>query len=282
MGWRVAVLRHRGWGHPITTPRVFDGCSFEDLSVLLGVITERYPGARIAAVGMSAGANVLVRYLGCAGDASPILAGLSVCNGFQSRHACELEHRGLTGKFYSWGLTKVMQETVSRNREKLEGLPGLDVAKALRCHRFSDFAAATAVPLYRFPSVDAYLAANQCITALPHIRRPVFFLQPADDPLFMPSVQDVIPYKELGQSERFLYMEVPYGAHLGWAEGHWRRNKVTFLTRVVEAWLTFLTNEWESSSTGAPTPVPQSPPTTNGAPPPSAVAPPSPTRYPAA
>ena len=41
-GWIVAVLRHRGWGDLVTTPKVFDGCSLDDLTMLMKDIQDKY------------------------------------------------------------------------------------------------------------------------------------------------------------------------------------------------------------------------------------------------
>ena len=49
---------------------------------VVGMVKQRYPQSELLAAGWSLGANILVRYLGEEGAASPISAAVSMCNPF--------------------------------------------------------------------------------------------------------------------------------------------------------------------------------------------------------
>ena len=54
----------------------------DDLEEVVQHIRRRFPDAKIICVGFSLGSNLLLRYLGTAGDASMVYAAISVANGF--------------------------------------------------------------------------------------------------------------------------------------------------------------------------------------------------------
>ncbi|HEY9546832.1 MAG TPA: alpha/beta fold hydrolase, partial [Solimonas sp.] len=74
-GWRIAVLELRGGGDkPNRLPRNYHHGDTTDLRYLWALLQERDPDARLAAVGWSLGANVLLKALGEMGANAPIEA----------------------------------------------------------------------------------------------------------------------------------------------------------------------------------------------------------------
>ena len=74
-GWRAVVVNHRGMGGvPITSDAFYNAGWTQDLRFALLHIQRAHPRAPVAAVGMSLGGNILVKYLGEEGSECPLQA----------------------------------------------------------------------------------------------------------------------------------------------------------------------------------------------------------------
>eukprot|EP01001_Neometanema_parovale_P004777 NODE_1701_length_1636_cov_118.806345_g1621_i0.p1 GENE.NODE_1701_length_1636_cov_118.806345_g1621_i0~~NODE_1701_length_1636_cov_118.806345_g1621_i0.p1 ORF type:complete len:502 (-),score=49.10 NODE_1701_length_1636_cov_118.806345_g1621_i0:131-1567(-) len=241
VGWRAVILRYRGWSEKITTPKVFNGLDPSDLIFLMKTIQDRYPGCKMVAVGTSAGSNLLVNYLGKAGDSTPLAAAMSICNGFELQGPLKrLEESGVLGKIYSWGLAKKMGQIVEANKSVLKTKEGLDIKEALEAKSLSEYNAKVATSLYEYEDAAEFYRHAECKSWLCKVRRPTLFLQPLDDPLFCGKVQETIPYDELAANPHLMYMETPHGGHLGWVEGGWTRNEEGYVDRLLKPFLEWI------------------------------------------
>jgi predicted alpha/beta-fold hydrolase len=80
-GWRTLVANHRGLGGvSITSDRLYNAGWTEDLRTIIHYVHEKYPRAPLFTIGTSIGANILVKYLGEEGAATPVGAAAAVCS----------------------------------------------------------------------------------------------------------------------------------------------------------------------------------------------------------
>lgn len=86
-GFRVAVLNHVGAlkREIITSPRIFNVGDTTDYGLMVEDLLKRYPATSLISVGFSMGANLVTKYLGEVKRDSRIIAGISVCQGYDAR-----------------------------------------------------------------------------------------------------------------------------------------------------------------------------------------------------
>jgi len=86
-GFRVAVLNHIGAIKKlqVTSPRIFNYGNTGDYHMIVTDILKRFPSTKIVCVGFSMGANLVTKYLGEEDRSSQILAGISVCQGYDAK-----------------------------------------------------------------------------------------------------------------------------------------------------------------------------------------------------
>ena len=86
-GFRVAVLNHIGALKKlqITSPRIFNYGNTGDYHLMVVDILKRFPNTKIVCVGFSMGANLVTKYLGETERSEQIMAGISVCQGYDAK-----------------------------------------------------------------------------------------------------------------------------------------------------------------------------------------------------
>jgi predicted alpha/beta-fold hydrolase len=72
--WKSVVLNARGWGSPLTKPKTYSAAFTEDIRAMVAHVKSVYPKAPLFGIGFSLGANLLAKYLGEVGAATPLLA----------------------------------------------------------------------------------------------------------------------------------------------------------------------------------------------------------------
>ena len=85
-GFRAAVLNHIGALSKvtITSPRIFNYGNTGDYHLMVNEILKRFPLTKVVCVGFSMGANIVTKYLGEKTSPDRIIAGISVCQGYDA------------------------------------------------------------------------------------------------------------------------------------------------------------------------------------------------------
>lgn len=212
LGWRVVVCNRRGHGTlPLTSPRFSLLGSVPDLKVQLAEIRRQVPRSPLYGVGVSAGSGLLVRALGDDGEATPFVAGVASCPGYDTTRAFARVHPA-----YDRYLTKLLKaHFLERHAEALgshaaytEGLASRTVAELQdRCY-----------PLAGFTSLADYHAATNPMAVVDRIGVPLLVLNAADDPVcVLENVRehlelvDVLPESVIALTAR--------GSHCAFLEG---------------------------------------------------------------
>jgi hypothetical protein len=188
LGWRAVILQFRGAGpEPNRLPKSYHHGDTQDVRELLQLLRRREPETPLFAVGWSLGGNVLLKYLGEEGDATPLAGAVAVCAPFQLRPCAERLRTGFS-RVYQNHLLGELKRTIQR---KYERVPlGIDLSQALSARDFFEFDDAVTARLNGFRDAEDYYARAQCGQFLGGIARPTVAIHAKDDPFMVP---DIVP-----------------------------------------------------------------------------------------
>lgn len=212
-GWRGAILHFRGCsGEPNRLPRSYHSGDTGDVDYVLRRLRDREPNVPLAAVGVSLGGNVLLKYLGQSGDATPLAAAVAVSVPFLLNRAADRLETGFA-RLYQWELLYALRAALKIKRRRVALPLGVEYFTRLKTMRaFDDHVTA---PLHGFRDSAHYYAESSSRQYLSRIRVPTLLIQARDDPFMSP---DVIPEPhELSPCTR---LEVSaHGGHVGFVGG---------------------------------------------------------------
>ncbi|MEZ5651204.1 MAG: alpha/beta fold hydrolase [Burkholderiaceae bacterium] len=234
-GWGAAVVHFRGCsGRPNHLARAYHSGDSDEVQWMLETARRRWPDAQRLAVGISLGANVLLKWLGERGDsAAPLLAAAAAIS---APHDLETSARSLAIGF-NRVYTRVFMRTLRRKSlDKLTRFPGVfDRRQVLRARSFFDFDDAVTAPLHGFLGAHDYWSRCSCRPHLAAITLPTLIVNARNDP-FLP--EHALPVADaVGPG---VHLATPAGGgHVGFFDG--RRGK-SGCDRFAEAVLRWLAN----------------------------------------
>lgn len=214
-GWRVVLMHFRGASlEPNRLPRAYHSGDTSDLNYFLRVLQQREPNTKKAAVGISLGGNVLLKWLGEQGPQNLVDVAVAVSVPFVLRAVPERMSQGFS-RLYERYLLNRMRTMFERKYEKYpDGLRKYwqDIESADCFWIFDDKVTA---PLHGFPHAHAYYRESSSRQFLPYIATPTLIIHALDDPFMTP---DVIPTaEELSSSVTLELSET--GGHVGFISG---------------------------------------------------------------
>jgi hypothetical protein len=237
-GWRAAVLWFRSCSGELNRlARFYHSGDTGDLDWFLRRLTEREPGVRVGAVGISIGGNVLLKWLGEQGDAAPkeLRAAVAISVPFDLVQCARVMDQGFQKAVYT---ASFMRSFHVKTRAKALAYPGfVDLDAALKARTFAAYDRAVTAPLHGFADEVDYWTRASSGPYLGRIRRPTLLINAVDDP-FIPerSLPDTATLPECVQAEF-----VRHGGHVGFVEGApWRtrswaeRRAVEYLASILE------------------------------------------------
>jgi predicted alpha/beta-fold hydrolase len=215
-GWRAVLMHFRGASkEPNRLPRVYHAGDTDDLDYILRIIHQREPHTKKAAVGISLGGNVLLKWLGEQKKQTLIQAAVAVSVPFQLHVLSDKLNQGVARIYQNYLLKRYKQVLVRKYEHHADKMPcSLDDLNQKRC--FWTFDDVLTAPLHGFPHVHAYYRTASSRAYLIHIETPTLIIHAKDDP-FM--TQQVIP------TEAELSMQVTLelsqkGGHVGFITGN--------------------------------------------------------------
>ena len=217
-GLRAVLMHFRGCsGEPNRLPRAYHSGETTDLDYLLQVLRQREPDTALAAIGYSLGGNVLLKYLGERGTATPLAAAVAVSVPFLLHESTARMNRGFS-RLYQWHLLDKLKAGVRRKARRLP--PPVPLHELTRMRSFFDFDDRVTAPLHGFDSALHYYTRSSSRQYLPRIRVPTLIVHAADDPFMPPTA--VPSASELSAS---VYLDLQaHGGHVGFVAGSlpWR------------------------------------------------------------
>lgn len=213
-GWRGVVVHFRGCsGEPNRLPRAYHSGDSDEADWILRRMRAAFPAARLYAVGVSLGGNLLAKWLGeRAEGAGFVAAAASIGSPLDLAAGGAAISRG-----FNLVYTRVFLSTLKpKVREKMARFPGLVDADRLAAVRtMYDFDAVYTAPVHGFRSTEDYWAASSAKPLLGEVRVPHLVLNALNDP-FVPAAS--LPRAD--QVSRFVALDQPaHGGHIGFPRG---------------------------------------------------------------
>lgn len=235
LAWRALGLNFRSCsGEPNRLRRSYHGGDTADLRWVLYRIAAEHPGSAIACVGMSLGANVLLKCLG-EGELPAALRAAAAVSA-----PCDLQASALAferGSFNRIYMRRLLRSLKRKTFAKLAQHPdAVDRARLAAVRTIREFDELVTAPLHGFAGAAHYWSASSCRRFLASIRIPTLLINALDDPLIPP---DPALQRELAQ-HRWITAAFPaHGGHVGFIAGAWpgrpalwaERQALRFLTR---------------------------------------------------
>jgi predicted alpha/beta-fold hydrolase len=201
-GWRGVVVHFRGCsGEPNRTARAYHSGDSDEIDWILRRLRTMHEGA-MAAVGVSLGANVLLKWLGERGQAARSLlsAACAISAPVDLVAAGNALERGFN-RVYTWNFLRTLKR---KSAQKLRCYPGLLEAEAVRRARsLRAFDDCVTAPLHGFADALDYWTRASSKPWLRHIALPTLVLNARDDPFLpahaLPAAGDVSAYVTLEQ-----------------------------------------------------------------------------------
>ena len=217
-GWRGAALNFRSCGGELNrAPRLYHSGETDDVGWVIERLLKRDPGSPLLPVGVSLGANVLLKWLGEVGERAPeeIRAAVAISTPFDLAAGADKLSRGL-GRLYTRFFLRTLRRTALA---KARQYPGLLESEAIRKARtWRQYDDAVTAPLHGFENAEEYWALSSSGTYLRSVRRPTLLINARNDP-FLPA--DALPESAVAESP-WLHAEFTSGGgHAGFVAGSW-------------------------------------------------------------
>ncbi|KXZ51358.1 hypothetical protein GPECTOR_13g846 [Gonium pectorale] len=209
-------------------------CDMDDMETVARHVHSAFPSAPKLLVGFSAGANVVVKYLGLQGNKeNPFVAAVSVCNGHELVPLTkEFLKRPVANTLMAQALQGLLKSKYSEV-EQICTARGLhvDFRGILSTNNVRQFETELMLQLFpEFSDIDAYYAYNSCHEAFKDVSIPLLAMATCDDPLIHRDLTDHAVNASKG-NPNVLSVRTNTGGHLGWLtgwNGRWWQQDVVF------------------------------------------------------
>ena len=212
-GWRCCVLHFRDCGdYRNRLPRRYHAGETNDIRYFLDTLVTGGKTSPIIAAGYSLGGNVLLKYLGEVGEATPLKAAAAVCVPLDLYKCAEALNIGFS-RLYQWYLLKSMKQSVRGKFDRHTA--AFDWERTMKARTFAEFDDAVTAPLHGFACMSDYYDRCSSSQFLKDIARPTLIINALDDPFMTPGV---IPHRD--RLSECVTLEVSEkGGHVGFVHG---------------------------------------------------------------
>lgn len=214
-GLRGVLMHFRGASHEANRlPRTYHAGDTADFDYLLNTLNAREPHTQKAAVGISLGGNVLLKWLGEAGTQSMIATSVAVSVPFQLSKVADRMNQGFSRIYQSYLLYRMRQVYHKKIKAMSFQLPHPQ-RRLSSIKNFWEFDEYLTAPLHGYDDVYTYYHEASSIQYLKHIKTPTLIIHAYDDPFMTPQVlpkeNDLAPAITLELSQ--------HGGHVGFVTG---------------------------------------------------------------
>ncbi len=218
-GWAAAMLIFRTCdGRVPSVPRLYHSGETSDADLVIRRLAAERPGRPLHLVGVSLGANVLLKWLGEQGDRVPkeVVRAAAVSTPFDLAEG---------SRFLEHGFSRVYVRHFVRSLRR-KALAVLDVHRALPVDRTRLLAAGTfwefddvfTGPVHGFAGAAEYYARSSSLGFIERVRVPTLLFSAVNDPFLPAAVLGRV--RDAAQGNPLLVLEfTPEGGHVGWVAG---------------------------------------------------------------
>lgn len=194
-------------------PRLYHSGDTGDVALVIDVLRERYPNARIGAIGVSLGGNVLLKYMGERGSDAPLEGVVTVSVPYDLSACANSIHHG-PSRIYGGHLLRKLKAKVRSKKRQLSDV--CDVKAGLAARSIRAFDQHVTAPVFGFDDAEDYYQQCSSQRYIGGIRKPTLILTALDDP-FLPA--DSIPYDLIRKTKHVDAVFCDHGGHVGFVEG---------------------------------------------------------------
>ncbi|XP_059313546.1 embryogenesis-associated protein EMB8-like isoform X1 [Lycium ferocissimum] len=214
-GWNVVVSNHRGLGGvSITSDCFYNAAWTEDPRKVIDYLHTQYPQAPLFAVGLSIGANVLVKYLGEEGVNTAIVGAAAICSPWDLLICDRYINRRFVQRFYNRALTLGLKDYAKLHQTTLSRLTDWEgIVKSRFVRDFDNHATRV---LANLETVDTYYRKASCTSYIGNVMVPLLCISALDDPV---CTREAIPWDECRANKNIVLATTHHGGHLGYFEG---------------------------------------------------------------
>ena len=211
-GFRVCLMYFRGCsGEPNRLPISYHSGKTDDPQRILEHIQSTHGKDVFAAVGVSLGGNVLLKWLGEQGETRLLQKAVAVSVPFQLDDAAHRLKRGLS-RVYQRHLLTLLREKYRKKFSRIHSPLDVEIDSLKTFHQFDDQVTAA---LHGFDGVDDYYRRSSSRQFIPQIRVPTLILHARHDPFMFP---ETVPVE--AELPECVWLEMPdHGGHLGFVSG---------------------------------------------------------------
>ncbi|NWF39193.1 hydrolase [Mariprofundus sp. NF] len=211
-GYRSCLMHFRGCsGEPNRLSESYHSGKTADPQQILWYLKEHMDIDLYAAIGVSLGGNVLLKWLGEQGCASSLKRAAVMSVPFSLGHAAERMNRGFS-RFYQWHLIRSLQKGYKNKFARIPSPLSVDVDGLDSFRLFDDQVTA---PLNGFKGADDYYTQVSSRQFIPDICVPTLILHAVDDPFMFPYS---VPHEDELPENVWLEL-VEHGGHAGFISG---------------------------------------------------------------
>lgn len=216
-GLRAAGLNYRSCSGELNrTTRFYNAGATDDVTLTLNWLRATFPDAPIGAVGVSLGANLLLKYLGESGQQALAQAGVAISPPFDLALGADALESG-NGRVYVPRFIHSLRQKVLAKTDQLTGLVDVDRIHEVRTIRqFDEWFTG---PLHGYRDAADYYRQNSSAQFLPDIVAPTLLIRADDDPFFDNAD---IPYRAINSNPKVQAAFVTHGGHVGFMAGSLR------------------------------------------------------------
>ncbi|MES2218159.1 MAG: hydrolase [Pseudomonadota bacterium] len=226
-GWRAVVMHFRGCSGELNRlPRAYHSGDTADLAEVVNLLREREPNTVLAAIGVSLGGNVLLKWLGETGSNNPLITAAAISVPFDLSKSVDFLQQGFS-RVYDKHLLTCVKEKFARKLATTELAVSLSQLQSFKNLR--EFDDKITAPLHGFIDAADYYIKSSCRPYLSSINVPTLIVNALDDPFVpievIPTVQEISSQVTLALTER--------GGHVGfiggaspWRPEYWLENEV--------------------------------------------------------
>jgi predicted alpha/beta-fold hydrolase len=209
-GIRIVRINLRGAGDGFGLAKgIYHAGRSDDLQVVLDWLLGRVRGSRIALVGFSLGANLVLKLAAETSGASlAALDAVLAANPPLDLAACARQIQLPENRLYDWNFLRWLRGMVRRLHSRFPELGEVDLTGVRTLQDFDDRYTA---PRAGFASAGEYYERCSLVAALPRIQVPGLIVHAMDDPFVPPE-----PVLNAPKSLRLSVELVPHGGHLGY------------------------------------------------------------------
>ncbi|MGC9238984.1 MAG: YheT family hydrolase [Acidithiobacillus sp.] len=180
-GWTGALVNFRGCGGlDNLRPRAYHAGDSAELRWILAALAERFPERPLFAAGVSLGGNVLLKYLGEEGRATPLRAAAAICAPIDlTATATYLD--APQNRVYAAFFLRTLKASMGRYRRRFPQMADWQAVRRARSLRAFDDA--FTAPVHGFADAASFWRESSAGPLLKNISVPTWLLHSANDPI---------------------------------------------------------------------------------------------------